>query len=182
MKQYRGFTLIELLVVIAIIGLLSAVVFASLSTARMKSRDARRISDLDQIKTALELYYDDHGYYPPSACGWNCNGYSYSYNSTWGALATQTAAYIPQLPTDPLNGTCAVWAGPNCHSYEYGNVGRTYGTTTGSVDAYDLYAMFETPNHPLGCPQVAYYYGRGIGGHYDLCAYGADIYAPASVQ
>lgn len=66
MKQ-RGFTLIELLVVIAIIGILSSVVLASLNSAREKSRDARRQTDLQQISLALELYYDDNGSYPTTA-------------------------------------------------------------------------------------------------------------------
>ena len=68
----KGFTLIELLVVIAIIGILSSVVLASLSTARQKSRDAKRISDLGQVQLALELYFDKVQSYPsttPAICG-----------------------------------------------------------------------------------------------------------------
>jgi len=60
----QGFTLIELLVVIAIIGILSSVVLASLNSAREKSRDARRVSDIKQLQLALELYFDDNGTYP----------------------------------------------------------------------------------------------------------------------
>ena len=59
-----GFTLIELLVVIAIIGLLSSVVFAATQAARARAYDARRISDIKQVKTALELYYSANEQYP----------------------------------------------------------------------------------------------------------------------
>jgi len=56
MKKYsKGFTLIELLVVIAIIGILSSVVLASLNSARQKSRDARRLSDMNEIQKTIAL-------------------------------------------------------------------------------------------------------------------------------
>lgn len=77
-SKIKGFTLIELLVVIAIIGLLSSVVLASLNTARMKSRDAKRLSDMHQMQIALELYYNSFGRYPGSdlaGCGgWDSSG------------------------------------------------------------------------------------------------------------
>ncbi|HBM45419.1 MAG: hypothetical protein UR85_C0011G0013 [Candidatus Nomurabacteria bacterium GW2011_GWF2_35_66] len=60
----KGFTLIELLVVIAIIGILSSVVVVSLQSARVKARDAKRIADVDAIKSALSLYYDSNASYP----------------------------------------------------------------------------------------------------------------------
>ncbi len=60
----KGFTLIELLVVIAIISLLSSIVLVSLKTARIKGRDAQRISDVRQMQAALELYYLKNGAYP----------------------------------------------------------------------------------------------------------------------
>ncbi|OGF31319.1 hypothetical protein A3H09_03530, partial [Candidatus Falkowbacteria bacterium RIFCSPLOWO2_12_FULL_45_13] len=64
MRKQKGFTLIELLVVIAIIGLLSTLAVVALNNARMKSRDAKRVSDIKQIQTALELYYNDANSYP----------------------------------------------------------------------------------------------------------------------
>lgn len=51
---------------IAIIGILASIVLASLNSARIKSRDARRISDIKQIQLALELYYNDYLEYPTS--------------------------------------------------------------------------------------------------------------------
>lgn len=60
-RKQKGFTLIELLVVIAIIGLLSTLAVVALTSARAKARDAKRISDVKQMQTALELYFADQG-------------------------------------------------------------------------------------------------------------------------
>jgi len=63
-KNKKGFTLIELLVVIAIIGLLSTLAVVALNSARSKSRDAKRVADVKQIQTALELYFTESSAYP----------------------------------------------------------------------------------------------------------------------
>jgi prepilin-type N-terminal cleavage/methylation domain-containing protein len=63
-RKSSGFTLIELLVVIAIIGILSTLAIVALGNARSKSRDAKRISDMRQVYSALELFYNDASMYP----------------------------------------------------------------------------------------------------------------------
>ncbi len=62
-NRSKGFTLIELLVVIAIIGILSAVVLASLNTARSKGNDAAVKANLDTIRTQSAIYYDNENGY-----------------------------------------------------------------------------------------------------------------------
>ena len=95
MLRKRGFTLIELLVVIAIIGILSAIILASLSGARPKGRDTKRIADLKELQLALQLYYDANsaGSYPTTA------------GNVGSVLSALTSAdYISVLPIDPTAG------------------------------------------------------------------------------
>ncbi len=54
-RNEKGFTLIELLVVIAIIGILATLGTVSLSSARAKARDAKRLSDVKQLSTGMEI-------------------------------------------------------------------------------------------------------------------------------
>ncbi len=95
-----GFTLIELLVVVAIIGILSSVVLASLNSARVKARDAKRATEVHQLKSALELYYiDNNGTYPSVTCD-NCG-------AGISSLAGPLASYIPSVPDDPQGASFA---------------------------------------------------------------------------
>ena len=158
----QGFTLIELLVVIAIIGLLSSIVLASLNTARAKARDAKRMEDLAQIRTALELYYSDHGYYPPAhgttgGCpGWDCNGYNYSIDGTWANFQEDLAPYMSDVPVDPINNCGGPW-NYGCYSYSYGNVGRSGSALNPNARVqYDLTAQLEDPNSPYRCASKQY--------------------------
>jgi prepilin-type N-terminal cleavage/methylation domain-containing protein len=110
----RGFTLIELLVVIAIISLISAVILASVNSARAKARDSRRLADINQLRNAFQLYFADNGSFP-TASGARCLGATdaetcwsgYNHNaggsgfSGSSALITALTPYMRSIPTDP---------------------------------------------------------------------------------
>lgn len=103
----RGFTLIELLVVIAIIGLLSTMSVVALGSAREKSRDSKRLSDIKQVQTALELYYTDQGAYP-TATDITLGTDSYvclSNTETGFTTANCDNAYMGLVPADPGSNT-----------------------------------------------------------------------------
>ncbi|MBU2104078.1 type II secretion system GspH family protein [Patescibacteria group bacterium] len=98
----KGFTLIELLVVIAIIGLLSSVVLASLNTARLKGREAKRQTEMNSVIRALGLYrLDNPGSYPPT--GGSLYGCT---TSTCLSVLTDELVpkYIAEIPIDPKFG------------------------------------------------------------------------------
>src|SRR3989344_41049 len=93
--KYKGFTLIELLVVVAIIGLLLSGIMVALGNARLKARDARRLSDMQQIKSGMDIYYSlGSGYV--DAASWTAAKGS-------GSELTCSATDVMRVPQDPLN-------------------------------------------------------------------------------
>jgi type II secretion system protein G len=123
-KNNIGFTLIELLVVISIIGLLASVVLVSLSSARQKSRVAKRLTDLKQVQTALELYYGDYNRYPTTTLGafrGEC--------SAWGSLNATSVipglvpTYLNKMPSDPSMDKVG---NVNCYLYMSDLAGTDY--------------------------------------------------------
>jgi prepilin-type N-terminal cleavage/methylation domain-containing protein len=134
-KAKLGFTLIELLVVIAIIGVLASIVLASLNTARVKARDARRIADIKQIQLALELYADSSagsGMYPVGTT--SCN-----YPTTIRGLFAINPTQIARVPRDPSTAASATATG--CYLYASGS-----GASTPNA-SYHIAATLEDVNN-----------------------------------
>jgi prepilin-type N-terminal cleavage/methylation domain-containing protein len=106
MKNTSGFTLIEVLVAATIVAVLSAGAMVSFASVNVKSRDSRRSSDIEQMRSALEMFRADNGQY---------------INSTGDVAAAlnvlKTNSYIEKIPSDPKTGNPV---------YRYSSAGATY--------------------------------------------------------
>ncbi|MFZ2064304.1 MAG: type II secretion system major pseudopilin GspG [Candidatus Binatus sp.] len=111
--RQNGSTCIEIMVVILVAGLLATIVIQHLPGAADKAKRAKAQADIAELKTALDRYYLDSGYYPTTDQG-------------LGALVTPpttgiiplvyyTGGYIERLPRDP-------WGNP----YFYQSDGNSY--------------------------------------------------------
>ncbi|MCX6740274.1 MAG: prepilin-type N-terminal cleavage/methylation domain-containing protein [Candidatus Parcubacteria bacterium] len=133
-KSQRGFSLIELLIVIAIIILLGIISVVALNDQRGKARDAKRISDIRQVRTALEFYYSDENEYPvtitPIILG-DISAQKLCSKKAGAFLPAETPCdqanpYMPLVPKDPLASG----------KYSY----------TGIAEGYDIVFTTEKPS------------------------------------
>ncbi len=90
----------ELIIVMSVIAIFGGMVMATSITGNLqKGRDGRRQTDLEAIRSALEIYRSDLGTYPAGT----------------GSLSP---TYITTVPTDPkTNGS---------YVYTQGGAGKTY--------------------------------------------------------
>lgn len=139
-KNQTGFTLIELLVVIAIIALLSSVALIAFMSARQKSRDAKRLSDMVQMNNAMALYFSTYQGYP----------------TVTSALVPTVASSLPQDPQPPDGG---------CELIDYHNSNASIPSSSSSTGANYYYYPSGTTyvgnNNTTVYPDYGYYFCIG---------------------
>ena len=137
----QGFTLIEILIVVAIIGILASVVLVGLGPLQRQGRDARRISDLKQVQTGLELYYNRNGFYPTM---------SVTDQTGWSNLSSDLIGAdigISNVPIEPNTS----------RSYLYESDGNVYvlGATLDDSQNAALNGDIDNANRPAGITNIS---------------------------
>ena len=110
----KSFTLIEILVVTTIIVLLTSIAAVSYSQFSKSSRDARRKTDLEQLRAALEMYRSNNDTYPVG---------------NWSNLSVLTTTYIQSLPTDPKSTSYSYYYSGAVNDYTVGSYLESGGTS-----------------------------------------------------
>jgi len=124
MKKDRGFSLAEVLIVVALLGILASVVLLNLGTSDVKTKEKALQSNLQAMRTAIDLYRSDHGRYPCSQgdYGYPCTDEQFKSKLTYftsedGRTSTSKDAtykygpYLKDFPVEPFSGTDSLtWA------------------------------------------------------------------------
>lgn len=106
-QLHKGFTLVELLIVVIILAILAAIVVPQFSATTSDAKEAALDSNLAAMRSAIDLYYQQHGGTYPSAIA--ATGGSSACSGSAGTGAIDTAqAFISQLSlyTDAAGNTC----------------------------------------------------------------------------
>ena len=110
----RGFTLVELLIVVIILAILAAIVVPQFAATTDDAKASAADSTLGNLRTAIDLYYQQHGAYPGSVTAVptaSCTGGTSGTGvATGGAGATAATALQEQLSlyTDSKGGACSI--------------------------------------------------------------------------
>lgn len=121
-KNNGGFSLAEILIVIALLGILATVVLLNLGGSDVKAKEASLQSNLETLRTAVDLYRSDHGFYP-GGTGDADNGSLTSqlfmdkltqYTDGTGNTSTSKTTvfkygpYLKEFPSEPFTSTTTV--------------------------------------------------------------------------
>jgi prepilin-type N-terminal cleavage/methylation domain-containing protein len=131
-RKQLAFTLVEILIVVIILGILAAIVVPRFANASKDAKRAALASQLNSVRAQIQLYTIEHGdQRPPNLSGAN-----------WTDLinpsvynGTNRGPYIPNVPTNPLNGysnVAVILADPSWGDAVVGaNIGFVYNSNTG---------------------------------------------------
>jgi general secretion pathway protein G len=148
MKSKSGFTLVEILIVVVILGILAAIVIPQFTDASTEAKTSSLMSDLQTVRSQIELYKVQHNDNVPSLDmvafgGKQVNGLTGVTLIDGTQVAAGTAEsygpYLQQMPMNPFNDFSAVDTTGAPGGGDAAGTGWYYNTTTGDFRADDDY-------------------------------------------
>ncbi|MFP4146065.1 MAG: type II secretion system protein [Phycisphaeraceae bacterium] len=113
-KANKGFTLVEILIVVVILGILAAIVIPQFTSASESARASSTVSQLQAIRSQLELAQVDHlGEYPDLvANGWDemTQETERDYSTETDDSGNEEGPYMRKPPVNAFTGTANVVA------------------------------------------------------------------------
>ncbi len=134
----KGFTLIEILIVVIILGILAAIVIPQFTDASNDARVSAMVSDLQTVRSQIELYKVQHlDEYPGTVGGaWTIGNFVTTLSNMTdehGNPGGDLGPYLQKFPTNPFNASNAVRdAGASDPNAESGTEGWWFNSTTGA--------------------------------------------------
>lgn len=101
-RSKQAFTLIELIVVISILAILAGALVPRVTNHMAETRDARRLSDIKGVQSAVEQFCIDKQRYPASKPNTSYGGWDVSNDGDFIPELVQYG-YLPEAPRDPTN-------------------------------------------------------------------------------
>jgi general secretion pathway protein G len=132
MKAKSGFTLVEILIVVVILGILAAIVIPQFTDASTEAKLSSLCSDLQTMRSQIELYKIQHNDVPPTLAGFVAQ--MTDKTDIDGDAGTDYGPYLQKIPTNQFNDDDTIGA----HSAPGGGEnGWEYDATDGLIYADD---------------------------------------------
>lgn len=137
-----GFTLVEILIVVIILGILAAIVIPQFTEASNEARDSQLRSDLQTLRSQLELYKVQHlDTYPGAVDGVSIADQLTGTSNIDGTLDGDLGPYLIDVPTNPFAAAAAdtitVETDPDVAFPNDGSSGWWFNQQTGEFRAND---------------------------------------------
>ncbi len=145
MRTKSGFTLVEILIVVVILGILAAIVIPQFTGASTEAKESSLMSDLQAIRSQIELYKIQHNDLLPGATP----GVETTADTFVEALTSKTnqdgvvgtgatfrfGPYVQKLPANPFNDLSTVLVGTAKQATGDNTTGWYLVDSTGGVNA-----------------------------------------------